>query len=549
MEKDLYGDSSHIENKLSYNSDLNDVHSSNGADFLNIPTTNSFSTTTNSSTTNSSTTNRPEVTDFIQIRDIRELRSPHIEQTPEKFELELSSLDHSSSTSVNRGLDSQPIVNNLHTIDTVEPLLHEEPFECDFHVNDVTFDAAILNEHTYSTPDESLSIKLLCINVCGLLSKLRYPDFEEKCQAYDIVCSVESKLGHLDSFDVQNFKILQLLNRKNAKSRSGGIAVLIKDAIFEHVKVLQGSSDNVLWFTVNNSLFHELVLFGTVYIPPENSSYSSISIFDSIENDLITLNPENDHKICLIGDFNAHTSNANDFIYINEHICDTFNLDDVTRQILNKSLLEDLGITTTRHSSDRSKIDNYGTRLLSLCKTFDVHIANGRLFKDKGIGATTCKNATVVDYCIMSPELFSYVSNFEILPFDPLCSDVHNGVVVEFLSKPLKIAVIDNEEPSVKKCKWSSDKKEVFFNAIDLLSVLDLEHKMAEILSNGCHNVDQVVIDSLVENCNEILLDAASNSEMVFTPKKKSYTNKKVKKPWFNKDCLIKRKEYFKLAI
>ena len=100
----------------------------------------------------------------------------------------------------------------------------------------------------------------------------------------------------MDSFDIQNCKILQLLNRKNAKSRSGGIAVLIKDAVFEHVKVLQGSSENVLLFTVNNSLFHELVLFGTVYIPPENSSYSSSSIFDSIENDLVTLNPENDHK-------------------------------------------------------------------------------------------------------------------------------------------------------------------------------------------------------------------------------------------------------------
>ena len=189
--------------------------------------------------------------------------------------------------------------------------MHEETFECDFHVNDVTFDAAILNEHTYSTPDNSLSINLLCINVCGLLSKLLYPDFEEKCQAYDIVCLVESKLGHLDSFDIQNFKILQLLNRKNATSRSGGIAVLIKDAIFEHVKVLQGSSENVLWLTVNNSLFHELVLFATVYIPPENSSYSSISIFDFIENDLITLNPENDHKLCLMRDFYAHTSNAN----------------------------------------------------------------------------------------------------------------------------------------------------------------------------------------------------------------------------------------------
>ena len=61
------------------------------------------------------------------------------------------------------------------------------------------------------------------------------------------------------------------------------------------------------------------------------------------------------HKIGLLGDFNAHTSNAEDFIYVNEHICDAFNLDDVTRHILNKSLLEELTITTSRNSTDKSK--------------------------------------------------------------------------------------------------------------------------------------------------------------------------------------------------
>ena len=35
-------------------------------------------------------------------------------------------------------------------------------------------------------------------------------------------------------------------------------------------------------------------------------------------------------------------------IYVNEYICDNFNLDDVTKQVLNKILLEDFGITTTR---------------------------------------------------------------------------------------------------------------------------------------------------------------------------------------------------------
>ena len=204
----------------------------------------------------------------------------------------------------------------------------------------VSNDAMILKEHTYSIPDNSLSVKLVYINVYFLLSKLRYPDFEEFCQSYDIICLAESKLGSFDSFDIQNFSILHLINRKQAKIRSGGIAVLVKDTIFEHVKVLNSSSENVLWFTVNNSLLHELVLFGVVYIPPESSSYSKISIFGSIENDILTLNPENNHRICLIGDFNAHTSNADDFIYVNEYICDNFNLDDVTKQVLHKVYLK-----------------------------------------------------------------------------------------------------------------------------------------------------------------------------------------------------------------
>ena len=111
--------------------------------------------------------------------------------------------------------------------------------------NDIRLNATILNEHTYSVPDNTLSIKVVCINVCGILSKLRYPDSEEFCQSYDIVCLVESKLGSLDSFDIQKFEILHLLNRKKSKSISGGIAVLVKDTIYKHVKGLNSSSENV----------------------------------------------------------------------------------------------------------------------------------------------------------------------------------------------------------------------------------------------------------------------------------------------------------------
>ena len=53
---------------------------------------------------------------------------------------------------------------------------------------------------------------------------------------------------------------------------------------------------------------------------------------------------------------------------------------------------------------------------------------------------------------------------------------------------------------------------------------------MSDITSSECTNVDQIIVDSLVENCNKILLDAASESEMFFTSKHKNKNVKKVKK-------------------
>ena len=84
-----------------------------------------------------------------------------------------------------------------------------------------------------------------------------------------------------------------------------------------------------------------------------------------------------------------------------------------------------------------------------------------------------------------------------------------------------------------QKCKWSNVKKKTknkkknntFINSLDLLSALELEHEMSDLLPTDCANVNQTIIDSLVENCNKILLDAASESDMFFftTKHKKNY--------------------------
>ena len=55
-----------------------------------------------------------------------------------------------------------------------------------------------------------------------------FPDLEENCASYDILCFSESKLDDFDEIEFSGFVQLPPLNRKNAKCKSGGIVVFVK---------------------------------------------------------------------------------------------------------------------------------------------------------------------------------------------------------------------------------------------------------------------------------------------------------------------------------
>lgn len=341
------------------------------------------------------------------------------------------------------------------------------------------------------------------------------------------------------------------MNRKNAKAKSGGVAVFVKSHLLEFVVPLKGKSENVLWFTFkNNVIISDCVIFGAVYIPPERSHYSSIDIFDVIENDIIDFvsDSNSNAKICLLGDFNAHTGISPDFVGVDDHISDVLNLDKVTRNSLNMNILEQFNIPILRYNKDKTKVDNYGKRLLSLCQGLDIFIANGRLDQDKFIGHSTCRNTTLVDYCIMSPDLFGVVSHFEILPFDPILSDVHNAVFVEFCGKSHDCVNPQNKENiTTFKSKWVPENQ---VNFIENLNQDDLDSLKAKLESIDIDSIDKHMIDSLVGECNTLILNAAENSGMLkeVNLSRRSYdrNKSKVNKPWYNKDCHQARKSYYR---
>ncbi|CAC5376002.1 unnamed protein product [Mytilus coruscus] len=255
-------------------------------------------------------------------------------------------------------------------------------------------------------PDDLFEVGFDSVDYSALgLSKLKAPELEELCSNYDIVCFCETKLDELDVVELDHFRLLPPLNRKNGKCKSGGIA---------------------------------------------------------------------------------------------------------------------------------------------LCKSLELFIANGRLGKDSGIGALTCKEATVVDYCILSPELFTHVCEFKILPFDAMI----NGVHIEFMStnKPnvgIQVNDVNKNGNVTVKPKWDNEKYQSF---VDNLNDTEIDNICEKLNVLEVENIDKSVINNLVEDCYIIIRDAADASGLfnIICNNSVSGSRRKNKpnKPWFNRECFVKRKEY-----
>ena len=180
----------------------------------------------------------------------------------------------------------------------------------------------------------------------------------------------------------------------------------------------------------------------------------------------------------MLRDFNAHTGTKSDFTRFNDYVCSSVPLENV----INTVSLESLGIDTTRYNLDLS-VNKYGNRLLQLCKSLELLIANGRLGKDQGIGALTCKNialSLITVFCHLFYFHITSITDFEILPFDNMISDVHNALHVEILCKLTGTnEYVASEEPSVLiKPVWDNNSYQSFNDSLNLETIVNLNVKL-----------------------------------------------------------------------
>ena len=379
------------------------------------------------------------------------------------------------------------------------------------------------------------------------MSKLKSSDFEEFIDDFDLICLTESKLDNFDTVNIPGYTCFQK-NRKIFKHKSGGVALLVKDKYKNKVKILEGTCNSVLWFSLKVGCTNNECLFGIVYIPPEGSCYSDVTIFDEIEHDLTSLRNAVTY-VCLFGDFNSRTKNNPDYVQLDDIVMENVGLEQNIRQdLLNENVLEELGFTLQRYSQD-DKLNNYGNLLLSLCKNNELYIVNGRVGKDRNIGRLTCKNSSVVDYMLCSPELFSQIHDFEVKEFRMEFSDAHCPISVSICMENegdpehMEETASDTVKMPIK-ARWLENNKQNFINNLSENDIEEVNTEMEGILTN-IKETSLESVEQLVEKVNNILLKSANESGMIkkIQPKKKD--KKKSCKPWFNENCIEKRREFF----
>jgi hypothetical protein len=277
-----------------------------------------------------------------------------------------------------------------------------------------------------------------------------------------------------------------------------------------------------------------------VYIPPENSKYSTIDAFTEIENEFISL-LGNNSRYALVGDFNAKTSDLPDFCCPDENFLDIINLrydEEILKYFYDHNNLVENGVSLYRYTQCTCRPNTYGKRLIELCKKNNIYFVNSRVGNDKYIGNVTCNNTSVVDYLLLSSNMLTDLNTFQVEDFNPLFSDVHSGLNFSF-----KCPTLESENTVTKQqyIKWNNEKKTEF---IEHMSVNETDSiRNIEVMIDELHvkqNILQSDIDIVVKNLCDLF--SKSSSYVFGTVNKKPRNRNSSNKPWYNANCKTKRK-------
>lgn len=242
-------------------------------------------------------------------------------------------------------------------------------------------------------------------------------DLVKYIKLHDIIALVETWSSELDEIEIfsnvlqeyDNLVIKHGVKLSKYGRPSGGFLVYVRKYLSKYISYVSEFECGVV-LELDEQLLGYPTFCVITYLPPQGSSFYTHCQSDGfalLENKLINLKASHpDHMLIISGDFNARTKNCQDFI-----------LDDSLKFLPLPNIYVESTFNIKRKSKDmHSEPNDHGKSLIKLCTNFDVHFLNGRAPGDEE-GELTCytgNGSSLVDYTMVSTELFRHVRHFEI---------------------------------------------------------------------------------------------------------------------------------------
>ena len=362
-----------------------------------------------------------------------------------------------------------------------------------------------------------------------------------KClNKFDIIGLIETHCGPSENLNLDNYYIFQTHRKKSPKAvkYSGGIAIAIKENIRKGITILPITHSEYLWIILGKNFFNFVddLYLCYVYICPSNSSFSGKTedIFELLENDIAKFSSLGNCMI--LGDFNAKTNSELDYIdyYIPENVfSDTDNF----------SNQNDI-VPLPRNNLDKHDVDSNGIKLLELCKTCYMRIANGRFLGDQ-LGYYN--NPSVIDYLLINNNVFHLIETFHVHNLTP--ASIHCPISAEITcnrlrqsTKPKTTNNINSQQNELNfKFLWSYDLEDVYLQALSAPYNLNMLNSLTNL--NPKTNVNTTLVDNAISELNHIILNAAEQAKIPRKTFRPTICNKSMKpnknKQWFDQECRI----------
>ena len=373
-------------------------------------------------------------------------------------------------------------------------------------------------------------------------SKLNSPDFWKVVKDEKIFCLLETHhtADDTDSLEIPGYKCFSLCRPKSKGVKykpSGGIAVYVHSSVKGGVSKLPTSGTENVILKLKQDFFglEKDVQLIFSYCVPANSSYRvkhQLEVFVDLEEKLRSLPSKS--NIIVLGDLNSRTGDKKDYIEDEDNTnipvpdCDLYHNDTVA--------------TFPRNNTDTGH-NEYGDRLIELCRSVPLRICNGRKLGDL-LGSPTCfrhNGLSSVDYGLASPDLYDQISAFSV--HNPLPTISDHAPISMTLSTNIQYPN-HNEQP---KCKFINKPKKIIWDKTKstrfelLLQSPECKKNISDFINSGL-KVGESAIDAATHFIADIIVSKAAAADMSVksspVSRSKTCAQRKVSHPkWHDDSC------------